>query len=110
MSGKEVIARAAREEANERLLKAMTGPFQPDYASPPGDTLRELLEMRGWTQALLSREMGSSLKHVNRVISGKESVSVAFALALEKLDFASAEFWMHREVDYRVHLARLTAA
>lgn len=65
--------------------------------------------MRGWTQAHLAREIGWSLKHVNRVVQGKETISVDFALALESLNFATAEFWMRREGDYRVALARLSA-
>lgn len=83
--------------------------WEPDWTSPPGDTLAELLNMRGWTQAHLAREAGCSLKHVNRVIHGHETISVAFALTLESLDFATAEFWMRREGDYRVGLARRAA-
>lgn len=83
--------------------------WEPDWSCSPGDTLRELIEMRGWTQAHLAREIGWSLKHVNRVVQGKETISVDFALALESLNFATAEFWMRREGDYRVALARLSA-
>jgi len=90
--------------------RGMTESWRPEWTSPPGDTLRELIEMRGWTQAHLAREIGWSLKHVNRVVQGHETISVDFAMALESLDFASAEFWMRREGDYRVGVARAALA
>jgi plasmid maintenance system antidote protein VapI len=104
-----------REQSNRLLHEAIAGrtsanEFQPDYAVPPGDTLRELLEMRGWTQALLAREIGWSLKHVNRVIKGHETISVDFALALERLDLGTAEFWIAREGHYRIRIARAALA
>lgn len=80
--------------------------WTPDYAIRPGETLRELLEMRGWTQAHLAREIGFSLKHVNQVVQGKATIGVDFALALESLDLGTAEFWVAREGNYRVALAR----
>ena len=95
--------RRLREALTER---GMTESWRPEWTSPPGDTLRELIEMRGWTQAHLAREIGWSLKHVNRVVQGHETISVDFAMALESLDFGSAEFWMRREGDYRVGVAR----
>lgn len=45
-------------------------PFVPDWASPPGDTLAELLEERSMTQTELAERLGVSLKHVNRIIKG----------------------------------------
>jgi len=102
MAAEAEVARL-REALTER---GMTESWRPDWTSPPGDTLRELIEMRGWTQAHLAREIGWSLKHVNRVVQGHETISVDFAMALESLDFGSAEFWMRREGDYRVGVAR----
>ena len=92
--------------AADRERETLKQKWTPDYAVCPGETLRELLEMRGWTQALLAREIGFSLKHVNQVVQGHASIGVDFALALERLDFGTAEFWMNRETGYRIDLAR----
>ena len=32
--------------------------FAPDWASPPGDTIADLIEERGWTQAESRRTTG----------------------------------------------------
>lgn len=84
-----------------------TTPFLPDWASPPGDTLADLLEERSMTQTELAERLGVSLKHVNRVIKGAASVSAELALGLEKVFGASAGFWMTREAQYQADKARL---
>jgi HTH-type transcriptional regulator/antitoxin HigA len=88
-------------------MTTTTTPFLPDWASPPGDTLAELLEERSMTQTELAERLGVSLKHVNRVIKGAASVSAELALGLEKVFGSSAAFWMTREAHYQADKARL---
>jgi plasmid maintenance system antidote protein VapI len=78
---------------------------QTDRLSP-GETLAELLEIRGWTKALLSQEIGYTPKHINCVVKGKAPISVGFALALEEARFGSAESWLRRDADYQLAQAR----
>ncbi len=80
--------------------------FQPDWASPPGDTLAALLDERSMTQTELAERLGVSLKHVNRVIKGAATISPELALGLEKVLGASAAFWMTREAHYQADKAR----
>lgn len=82
------------------------GEWEPNWVSPPGDTLAEVLTDRGWTQALLARETGFSQKHINQVVKGKASIGVHLAIALEDQAMGSARFWLHREADYQLGLAR----
>lgn len=84
-----------------------TTAFMPDWASPPGDTLTELLDERSMTQIELAERLGVSPKHVNRVIKGAASVSAELALGLEKVFGASAAFWMTREAHFQADKARL---
>lgn len=84
-----------------------TTPFLPDWASPPGDTLAELLDERSMTQTELAERLGVSLKHVNRVMKGAASISAELALGLEKVFGASAAFWMTREAHYQADKARI---
>jgi HTH-type transcriptional regulator / antitoxin HigA len=82
------------------------GPFLPDWASPPGDTLASLLDERSMTQTELAERLGVSLKHVNRVVKGAASISGELALGLEKVLGASADFWMTREAHFQADRAR----
>lgn len=80
--------------------------FAPDWASPPGDTIVDLIEERGWTQAELAERLGYSAKHVNRLVQGKVALTEDAALRLEPVLGASAGFWLTREARYRERAAR----
>lgn len=81
--------------------------FIPDWVSPPGDTISDLLEERDWTQAQLAERLGYTTKHVSHLINGKAPISEETALKLERVLGSTATFWLSREAQYRAHLARL---
>ena len=80
--------------------------FQPEWVSPPGDTIADLLEERGWTQADLAQRTGYSKKFVNQLVKGRVSLSGEAAFRLENVFGAPARFWMNREAQYREGLER----
>lgn len=81
-------------------------PYAPDFVSPPGWSLEELLEERGLSQAELARQTGFTPKHVNGVVKGRARISPDFALALERVLGTPADFWLVRDAHYQLHLAR----
>ena len=81
-------------------------PFAPDWASPPGDTIVDLIEERGWTQAELAERLGYSARHVSRLVQGKVALTEDAALRLEPVLGASAGFWLTREARYRERAVR----
>lgn len=54
----------------------MTLTFKPDWVSPPGETIADLLEEKDWTQAQLAVKLA-------KVLGGTEN------------------FWLNREANYR---------
>ncbi len=80
--------------------------FTPDWVSAPAETIEDLLEERGWTQAKLADRIGFTRKHVNGLIKGRAAITPDAALRLEAVLGASAEFWLTREVQYREALER----
>lgn len=72
----------------------------------PGETLSELLEERGMTQAELAERMGRPLKTINEIIKGKASITPETAIQLEGVFSVPASFWMNLESNYQVDLAR----
>jgi HTH-type transcriptional regulator/antitoxin HigA len=82
-------------------------PFQPDYAFPPGETLRETLEALGLTQKELATRMGRPLKTINQIIKGTAQIMPETALQLEKVTGVASSFWNNAESNYRERLARL---
>ncbi|MBD2413684.1 DNA-binding protein [Nostoc calcicola FACHB-389] len=84
-----------------------TRPFTPDWVSPPGDTIADILEERDWTQAELAERLGYSTKHISLLINGKAPVNEETALKLERVLGSTAAFWLKREAQYRAALARI---
>jgi HTH-type transcriptional regulator/antitoxin HigA len=84
--------------------------YAPREVSPPGETLRDLMEERSLSQAELSRRLGRPSQAVNEIIAGKKEITEDTALELERVLQVPAHFWLAREARYREHLARLRAA
>lgn len=80
--------------------------YTPDYVSPPGDTLLEVLEKRGMTQAELAERTGRPKKTINEIINGKAAITPETALQLELVFNIPASFWNNRERRYREFLAQ----
>lgn len=88
----------------------LDAPFAPDWVSPPGETILDLTEERGWTQAELATRLGYTEKHVSLLINGKVPLTEEAAIRLEKVLGSTAGFWLAREARYRERCARLDAA
>lgn len=80
-------------------------PFAPDWVSPPGDTILDLLEECGWTQQQLADRLGYSLKHVNQLIKAKVPLTEDAAVRLQNVLGAPVGFWLTREAQYRERVA-----
>lgn len=90
-------------------MTELTAPFEPDWVSPPGETIQDLMEERGWTQAELAERLGYSVKHVSQLVNGKVPLSEEAAMRLERVLGSPASFWLTREAKFREHSARLDA-
>ena len=83
-----------------------TRPFTPDWVSPPGDTIDDILEERGWTQVDFAQRLGYSIEFISQLIKGKAPINEDTAIKLEGVLSSTAAFWLKREAQYRTALAR----
>ena len=88
-------------------MTELTAPYAPDWVSPPGDTILDIIEDRNWSQAELATRLGYSEKHVSQLVNGKVPLSDETAMRLERVLGSNAGFWLAREAKYREHYARL---
>ncbi|MBW4486504.1 MAG: helix-turn-helix domain-containing protein [Trichocoleus desertorum ATA4-8-CV12] len=88
------------------MSKAVQNRYTPDYVSPPGETLLEILEEQGMTQAELSERTGRPRKTINEIIKGKAALTPETAIQLERVLGIPAQFWNKREQQYREALAK----
>lgn len=85
-------------------------PFTPDWVSPPGDTILDLIEERDWTQQQLADRLGYTAKHVSQLLNGKVRLTEDTAVRLQSVLGVPVGFWLQREARYRERVALLTAA
>ena len=64
--------------------------------SPPGDTLRDLMEERALSQAELARRLGRPAQAVNEIVAGKKEITEDTVLELERVLQVPAHFWLAR--------------
>ena len=79
--------------------------FRPDWVSPPGDTIADLLDEKNWTQRELASRMGVSKKHINDLVRGKATLSPKVAVSLATVLGGDEAFWLEREAQYRAAVA-----
>ena len=88
------------------MISGERNEYAPERVSPPGETLQDLLEERGMSQAELAERTGRPRKTINEIVQGKSAITPETALQLERVLSVPARFWNNREANYREHLAR----
>lgn len=81
--------------------------YCPDIAVPPGDTLLEVIESVGMTEAELAERMGCPHEMIHKIIKGKAAITAETALQLEDILDVPAAFWNNLEANYQADLARI---
>ncbi len=90
-------------------MTEVSAPFAPGWALPPGESILDIAEERGWTQAELAQRLGYSEKHMSQLINGKVPLTVDAAQRLERVVGSTMDFWLALEANYQKHKARLEA-
>lgn len=75
--------------------------FRPNYAVPPGETLRETIEAYGMSQAELAVLTGRPKKTINEIIKAKSAITAETALQFERVLCVPASFWNNLERNYQ---------
>jgi plasmid maintenance system antidote protein VapI len=119
-----VMVQIILEKTMDALMKkrdAMTekdhgGKFMPDWASAPGETIRDILDERNWTIEFFSLLMGLTLAETGQLLAGELRIDEPMAAKLDHVfndnakearEFCvtpqrgpSADFWLRRQADY----------
>ncbi len=80
----------------------------PDYAVPPGDTLREVMGSLDMSQAELARRTELTVQTLNRILKGEQPITYETAGRLELVTGVPASLWNNLEAQYREQLARIS--
>ena len=82
-----------------------TAQFEPDWVSPPGDTIADILEERGRRQDEFAERVGYTPRHASLLINGKAPITEDTAVRLERVLGGTVSFWLSREAKYRESIA-----
>jgi HTH-type transcriptional regulator/antitoxin HigA len=78
-----------------------------DWASPPGDTIFDLLEEKDWGIDQLADLIQLSMEDTNELISGNILITEEIARKLDQAFGGGSKFWLNREYEYRQQLIKL---
>lgn len=81
--------------------------FQPDWVSPPGDTINAIMQERDLSCEYLAAKLGKSTEFVTRLLTGDEPIDKKLAELLSATLGSTPKFWLKREQTYRKDKARL---
>lgn len=85
-------------------------PYQPDYAVPPGITLKETIEAKGMSQSDLALRTGLAEKTISQIVNGIAPITYETAAKFELVLGVPAHFWNARERSYREAIVRIEEA
>lgn len=80
--------------------------FSPDWVSPPGDTIADILSERDVSEARFAAQIDHSLEYTIDLINGRIAITIDLARRLESALGASVEFWISRDYQYRNGIVR----
>ena len=82
----------------------MTTMYDPAH---PGESLRDAMEAEGWTVTEAAAKLGCTRQTFSRLLNGRTGISPAMALALERIGWSNAAFWVRRQAHYELAQERL---
>jgi Zn-dependent peptidase ImmA (M78 family)/plasmid maintenance system antidote protein VapI len=75
--------------------------FNPDWVSPPGDTIIGLLDEFGFSVEELGRRIGLPRSKTDKLLTGDVSIEDSIAHRLESTFNVSSKFWLSRDEVYQ---------
>ena len=77
-------------------------------SSPPhlGELIRESIDEVGWTVGETAARLKCERGTLSRVLNGRAGVSTKMALALEGMDWGTADYWMRMQAAYELAQVR----
>ena len=68
----------------------------------PGETLRDDIAAARLTVTEAAARLGCTRQSLSRLLNGKAGISPAMALALERLGWSNASYWMRLQASYEL--------
>ncbi len=83
-----------------------THKFQPNWTSPPGDSILDILRYKCMSLEEFSQKFGETQSAIDALVHGRTELTIKHAKKLESLFGNPYTFWLAREEQYRNDLRR----
>jgi HTH-type transcriptional regulator/antitoxin HigA len=80
--------------------------FQPNWVSPPGETIADVLRERKLTVGEFSQRIGQTQEQTAELLLGHSKITLGLARRLSDVLGGSVEFWMARDFRYHQQIAK----
>ncbi len=84
-----------------------TQPFEPNWASKPWNTIRDIIQEREWSLDEFIEKMGIDWNIFGALYGGSLVIDEPLAQKLKTVLGASVQFWIDRDLQYRASLERI---
>jgi plasmid maintenance system antidote protein VapI len=81
--------------------------FSPQWASAPGDTIKDMLDQRGLTISAFAQQLACTYDDALALLSGRMALTPFLAQQLSRAVGSSVDFWLTRESQFREDTARV---
>ena len=81
--------------------------FKPDWVSPPGDTIKEILREKKISIARFAFLIGQTETFTKNLIKGDIAIDKELSQKLSKTLGSTSKFWLKRDEQYREDKIRL---
>lgn len=84
----------------------MKNDYNPDWVSPPGDTIRDILKEKNIPLYKLAQDLNRSPEQLVNLLLGFSEITIPLANKLSELLGSTPEFWLKREENYRKFITK----
>lgn len=81
--------------------------FQPNWISPPGETIKDLLTEKSITISEFSERINADIDFANLLLLGRKEITPGLAARLSDVLGVDRRFWITREAQYREDIKRV---
>lgn len=72
----------------------------------PGKLLGDILDKKGLSQRELASRLDIAHSLLSNILNGNRPISMKLAISLEAIDFNKANFWLTKQMEYELYLAK----
>lgn len=80
--------------------------YKPEVVSSPGETIKDIMDERGWSVEKLAEKTSLTLKDAHNLLKGKFKITNTLADKLGEVFGTDSSFWLERYKNYAEYMTK----